>query len=239
MASESTRIILAVIAMVFGAANVDFGIETTPLGCVQQGRPSGCFTPVNVIGAAAFQQTPDGANATINLTFAWDSPEGPEPLSYILEAGSASGLADVAVYETGSPNTSLFVMGVPPGRYYVRVRARTLEGISDPSNEVTINTARVRRPSPVACPVPVPPTGVVFTTSGPTVTVSWLGSSGATSYQVEAGSRAGASNLFKGDVGNLTMIEANVAPGTYYVRVRARGDCGASVPSQEIAIRVP
>jgi len=60
-----------------------------------------------------------------------------DALHYDIEAGSAPGLNDVAV-SPGHTSTSFTVDGIPPGRYFVRVRAINWVGRSLPSNEVEI-----------------------------------------------------------------------------------------------------
>ena len=57
--------------------------------------------------------------------------------SYVVEAGSASGLADLAAFDTGGPATILSIPGVAPGTYFVRVRAQNACGVSGPSIETT------------------------------------------------------------------------------------------------------
>jgi hypothetical protein len=61
----------------------------------------------------------------------------PDVVEYIVEAGSAAGLRDLHNAAVGlEPG---LVTPAPPGRYYVRVRARNASGVSAPSNEVVID----------------------------------------------------------------------------------------------------
>jgi hypothetical protein len=73
------------------------------------------------------------------------------------------------------------------------------------------------------------------------VTLSWARAPELTlGVTVEAGSAPGLANIATFPVTNLTtLIVPNVPPGTYYVRVRAWNDIGASVPSNEIVVTVP
>ncbi|MEZ5419890.1 MAG: PQQ-binding-like beta-propeller repeat protein [Vicinamibacterales bacterium] len=66
----------------------------------------------------------------------WDAATG-NPATYIVEAGTASGLANLAVFPTGYLDTWLNA-APPPGTYYVRVRATNAFGVSPPTNEVTL-----------------------------------------------------------------------------------------------------
>jgi hypothetical protein len=68
------------------------------------------------------------SSSTVNFT--WAEPVAGVPTSYRLEAGSAPGLSNLATLETGNSATSLVVPGVPPGTYFVRLRARNSIGLS-------------------------------------------------------------------------------------------------------------
>ena len=97
------------------------------------------------------------ATATASSTsMEWDAATG-GPTNYIIEAGSAPGLANLAVLTIGSETT--FSTPAPPGTYHVRVRARNACGTGPPSNEVVVA---------VAPPTPIPP---VLTVNG-SVTLS-------------------------------------------------------------------
>ena len=57
--------------------------------------------------------------------------------SYLVRAGSAPGLSNLAQANTGSGTTAVF-SGVPPGTYYVRVHAVNGLGAGVASNEVKV-----------------------------------------------------------------------------------------------------
>ena len=96
--------------------------------------------------------------------------------------------------------------------------------------------------SPTGNGVPGVPTALSATVSGSTVTLQWNApSSGtATSYVLEAGSVAGASNAARADTGNsaTTLVVPNVPAGVYYVRVRAANAAGLGGTSNEIVVVV-
>jgi len=73
-------------------------------------------------------------NGNVNLR--WNAPGGPAPTGYLIEAGSAPGLSDLARLQVGS--VTQFSAPVPPGTYYVRVRALNGRGPGLPSNEVIV-----------------------------------------------------------------------------------------------------
>jgi hypothetical protein len=85
--------------------------------------------PVNVVATVAGAQ----------VSFTWSLP-GHSPLAtaYVLEAGTGPGLANLATMALG-PGTSLHIPGVPPGRYYVRLRSRNSTGTGAASNEVVVD----------------------------------------------------------------------------------------------------
>ena len=58
------------------------------------------------------------------------------------------------------------------------------------------------------------------------------------SYQLEAGSTAGATDIGTFPLGLTPAVTASAPPGTYYVRVRARNLAGLSVPSNEVVATV-
>ncbi len=73
------------------------------------------------------------------VALSWTLPvESTAVTGYRLEAGSQPGLADVLTTALG-PTPSFAASGVPPGRYYVRMRALNGNGASTPSNEIVVN----------------------------------------------------------------------------------------------------
>src|SRR5206468_1766347 len=86
------------------------------------------------------------------------------------------------------------------------------------------------------------PTNLTATTVGSTVTLSWtapLAASG-TSYRLEAGSAAGLSDLASFPTGSTatSFSTSGVAPGTYYLRVKAISGIATSGPSNEVVVIV-
>jgi predicted phage tail protein len=76
-----------------------------------------------------------GSGSVVDLR--WNASSGGfAPTGYVIEAGSASGLSDLATLVVG--NVTRFVTTAPPGVYYVRVRAINGSGPSGPSNEIVV-----------------------------------------------------------------------------------------------------
>ena len=180
------------------------------------------------------------------VTLSWSAPAVTSPLmermtfgppaTYIIEAGSVTGAANLANFSTGNLATWLSASGVANGTYFVRVRAANAVGVSGPSNEVPLTVGQVLTP-------PGPPGNLAAAAAGSTVTLSWAApaSGGApTTYVVEAGNATGLANLAAFPTGNLaTVLSApGVANGTYYVRVRAGNSAGISSPSNEAQVTV-
>jgi hypothetical protein len=181
-------------------------------------------------------RTPSGFTVTwsgTTATFSWaessaDTAAVDTPTHYVLEAGTAPGESNVARLNVG--NRTTFTTDVTYGTYYVRVRAVSAEGDSDPSEELAVS----------APGTPEAPAGLISATESGIVDLRWTATSGAppvSGYIVEAGSAPGMSDLARLTVGNVTRFTATAPPGVYYVRVRAINARGISFPSNEIVIR--
>jgi predicted phage tail protein len=89
------------------------------------------------VGPAA----PSGLQSTVSgllVTLSWAAPSGgTAPTSYVIEAGTAPGLANIAVVNTASLATTFAARAVP-GTYYVRVRAASGCGSGPSSADVGV-----------------------------------------------------------------------------------------------------
>ena len=180
-------------------------------------------------------RSPSGINATwtgTTVTISWTASAAESaddvPTNYVLEAGTAPGLSNVATVSVG--NSTRFRADVQSGTYYVRVRAQNELGESDPSEEIEVRTPGT----------PQAPTGLVSITSTGMVDIRWTASAGGfapSGYVIEAGSAPGLSDLARLEVGNVTRFTTTAPPGVYYVRVRALNPRGTSLPSNEIIVR--
>ena len=70
----------------------------------------------------------------------WRRPQAGSASDYLVEAGSAPGLSDIASLRTGGPGEHLEAR-VPPGLYVVRLRAVNACGVSAPSAEAVVVVA--------------------------------------------------------------------------------------------------
>jgi hypothetical protein len=216
-------------------------------GCLRASGASSCFsgasarTRVDTAGATA-PGAPGTLTASVNgstVTLTWSAPGSGDPVtSYVLEAGSATGLANLANASTGSTATTYVAPGVGVGTYFVRVRAQNAAGVSAVSNEVVVTVGQSACTS-----APNAPTGLTAAASGSTVTITWSAPGGGcapTSYILQAGSAAGLSNLAVTNTGSVatTLVVTNVGAGTYFIRVLATNASGQSAPSNEVRLVV-
>jgi hypothetical protein len=212
--------------------------------CLQGLNGARCFSASrfgtkSVTGAAAVG-APINLNATAigsSVTLTWIAPtSGDAIISYIIEAGSTPGAANLANFSTGSTATSFFASGVGAGTYFVRVRALTSSDFGAPSNEAVLVVTGTS-----CAGAPGSPSGLgIALNSGGTVVLTWSPAAGnPTSYIVEAGSGPGLANVANSDLGLTTTLTATgVGLGTYYVRIRARSGCGIGPASNEIIVVV-
>jgi hypothetical protein len=115
----------------------------------------------------------------------------------------------------------------------VRANSRST-GLGPPSNEIAVSVGICTSPPGV-------PVNLVGTVVARAVTLHWSATAGgaADSYVLEVGSFPGASNLTVFATNNAaTTLTATAPRGTYYVRVRARNDCGVSGASTDARLIV-
>jgi hypothetical protein len=167
------------------------------------------------------------------VTLQWQRAPGPQPVAgYVVEAGSSPGAFNLAVQNVGD-TTTIVVDGVPPGRYYVRVKAFNASGIGSASNEIEVVVTSSIAP-------PGAPRNLAAILNGSTVTLTWLAPSTGgpvTAYLLEAGTGPGLANLVSQTVGLVTTVSfPGVPTGTYYVRLRASSPGGTSASSNELVL---
>ena len=164
------------------------------------------------------------------VTLSWLAPTSATaadiPSSYVIEAGTSRGASNIASFNVG--NVTRYSVDVPPGNYFVRVRGVNALGISDPSNEITLEGRGA----------PANPHSLSASGTGSTITLQWVAAGGGTQngFVIEAGSAPGLADLVSLPVGNVTSFTTTVPAGLYYVRVRAVNARGASGPSNELLI---
>jgi glucose/arabinose dehydrogenase len=187
---------------------------------------------VKIVANTPAPAAPANLQATVTgstVTLAWTGAAG--ATQYRIEAGLQPGASNIAVFDTGSTATTLTVSSVPDGTYYVRVRAVGPSGVSGASGEVIVTVG-------TACTGPPPAPTMAFAVTGRTVTLAWSAPGIVTSMFIDVGSGAGLSNLGIFEIAPASTVTVTAFPSTYYVRMRSRNACGASVPSNEVVITV-
>lgn len=142
---------LANIATLPLGAATSFSVNGVPAGAywirVRAANAFGASDPSNEVvvsvgGAPIPPNPPSGLAARVTartVTLTWTAPAGGgTPEEYVVQAGTASGLSNVATSGTGQTATALIAPGVPPGTYFIRVRSKNSAGVSAPSNEVQV-----------------------------------------------------------------------------------------------------
>lgn len=114
-----------------------YDIATLGLRVNVMGVRGGDFVPIRR------PPPPSALTATVtgsDVGLSWSSGSPPGAVTrYVLEVGSAPGLNDIFSGLDVGLQTSFAASGVPPGTYYVRVRAGNYAGLSAPSNEVAVH----------------------------------------------------------------------------------------------------
>ena len=231
------------------AASVSVGLQTSVSATMDRGVYYARVRAVNsigtspdseevsfTIGAGKKPRQPGALTGSLQdgvVTLSWSAPvadgETGEPVGYVIEAGSAAGLANLASIGVGG--TSFQAGSIPAGVYYVRVRAVNDLGASDPSEEITLRSGTA-----IGAPLALAASG-----DGNFVELTWeaprTGEVPA-GYLIEAGSAPGLANLATLRLGAGLRFATTAPPGVYYVRVRAVGaDGSAGAASNEIVVR--
>jgi predicted phage tail protein len=129
-------------ATTFHAGGVSDGQYYLRVRATNSGGTSGPSNEaIMMVGCVAAPASPTGFAITRQnggtVTFGWNAATG-GPTTYVLEAGNATGSANLANVNLGSPATTYTAGGVGAGTYYVRIRAKNACGTSGVSNEVTL-----------------------------------------------------------------------------------------------------
>jgi parallel beta helix pectate lyase-like protein len=188
----------------------------------------------NVSCAAAPPDAPAGLTASISaltVTLRWTAPGGCNaPTNYWLEAAPTPGGASAGGTFLGSTATSVTFPVAAPGYFYARIKASNASGLSAASNAALVSAG-----------VPNPPMDLAGTVTARTITLIWqvpIGGLAPDGYVIEVGTAPGRVDLSAPLPVSQRSLTANIAPGTYYFRVRARAGGKSGAPSNEVVLTV-
>lgn len=211
------------------------GSPEPPGGCA--GTVAGATT-VTVVPAAGPPAAPVNFTAVASgnaVRFSWTPPStGTPPNGYELIARQAPGSPVLGTAPVG--NVTSVTISVPNGNFFVTVRGSNPQGTGVESSGVVVTL-----PAPII--PPDPPRTLTFSVNGDALSLSWLppaNSPPGIGYTVMAsltpgGAAAGTIGLGAGH----THFAVNRVPvGTYYLRVVATNEGGASLPSNEVTVTV-
>jgi len=198
-------------------AGIDFALDE---------RASAPAAPTN------FRVVMTGTTGVFSWTASGSSTTG-APTSYVIDAGFSPGSTAISI--PAGTGTSFSIPGIPPGTFYVRVRAVNSFGSSPPSNELTLGM------SAVGVALPEAPTNLQAFMLDGLLTMTWLQPARggpATGYIVEAGSASGLTNIGTVPTPGRSLTFPGVPNAFYFLRVRATNAAGSSSPSAEVMIVV-
>jgi hypothetical protein len=194
---------------------------------------------VSVTSTCGVTTAPRALGATVvggHVTLAWSPPILGAVSTYVVEAGSSSGAANLYNAPVGhQPTAQAFV---PPGWYFVRMRALNACGISTPSNEILVHVDSTGGGAPAQ------PQDLRITLTTSLVTADWRLAAGSVppdAFIIEAGSAPGLADQAIIEVGGQTnsFTTARPAPGHYYVRVKARSGALLGPATPDVVLVVP
>ena len=116
----------------------------------------------------------------------------------MLEVGDAPGRSNITTTSIPGTTTSLVVGDVPTGIFYVRIRARSLIGLSGPSQERIVTVGTTAAP-------PGTPGGLTATVDGTTLELAWeapMSGGAPTTYVIAASQVAGQTTIGSFTTGN-------------------------------------
>ncbi len=166
------------------------------------------------------------------VTLSWREAPQSTVAGHLIRVGSVSGLSNLITLPVG--NISSVTVNAPPGAFFVKIAATNECGIGPNSPEAVVVVGNAVVP-------PVAPFELQSTVVSRTLTLAWAAppvGSAPFQYVIEAGSAPGQSNVAAVAVGTLTSLVTPIAPGIYYVRVRAIGPGGMGPGSNEVTVVV-
>jgi hypothetical protein len=167
-----------------------------------------------------------------SVTLSWrDAPQSTVS-GHVVRVGLGSGLTNLVTLPIG--NVSTMTVDAPPGAFFVTIAAANECGVSAKSSEAVVVVGNAVVP-------PGAPFELQSTVTNRTLTLAWAApavGTGPFQYVIEAGSAPGRADVAVVPMATSTSMVTNIAPGIYYVRVRAIGPGGMGPGSHEVTIVV-
>jgi hypothetical protein len=167
-----------------------------------------------------------------SVTLSWREAPQSTVSGHVVRVGLGSGLSNLVTLPVGNVDT--MTVDAPPGAFFVTIAASNECGVSAESPEAVVVVGNAVVP-------PLAPFELQSTVTNSTLTLSWATpavGTGPFQYVIEAGSAPGRADVAVVPMAASTSIVTPVAPGIYYVRVRAIGPGGMSPGSNEVTVVV-
>ena len=201
------------------AANTSYTFTVTAsnsYGTSTAGSASATTQPPACSGVSSAPTISAGSATANSISVSWSAVSGDAPKTYYVYYGTSS---PGTGYAGSTTSTSMNVTGLSSGTtYYFRVYAENCGGANQTGYS---NTA-----SATTNTVCTPPSAPSISAGSPTtssITVSWGGVSGASSYDIYYGTSSPGSSYY-GNTGSTSATIGSLSSGvTYYFRVIARG----------------
>jgi hypothetical protein len=149
-------------------------IAVGPSGALSAPSAESQFTIGNV-GTCVPPGPPQSFTSSVSgpvVSLLWAPPvSGTAPFTFIIEAGSGSGQANLAVLPTGSSATQ-FATAAPSGTYFIRLRAQNACGVSGVSTEQVVTVGGAPPPPTGNCTYAVSPSQINAPAAGGPIQVN-------------------------------------------------------------------
>ena len=202
------------------AANTSYTFTVTAsntYGTSTAGSASATTQPPACVGVSSAPTISAGSATANSISVSWSAVSGDAPKTYYVHYGTTSSTTS---YAGSTTSTSMNVTGLSSGTtYYFRVYAENCGGLNQTGYS---NTA-----SATTNTVCTPPSAPSISAGSPTtssITVSWGGVSGASSYSVYYGTNSTPTGSAGSTTGTSMTVTGLSSSQTYYFRVITRGN---------------
>jgi fibronectin type 3 domain-containing protein len=201
------------------------------VAAVNAGGASGLSNEASATPEPAAPAAPTGLTATAgnaSVSLMWTASSG--AASYSVYRGTTSGGESATAIASGITATAYTDTGVTNGtKYYYKVAAVNGGGTSALSNEASATPELA---------APAAPTGLTATAGNASVSLTWIASTCAASYNVYRGTTSGgeSATAIASGISTTAYTDTTVTNGTkYYYKVAAVNGAGTSALSSEVS----